>query len=153
MHRLVRIGIVTAVAICVGTAALAVAENNRYPSAKQIPTVVTGPSGAAAAAAIEPAIVAPPSAVVPEQSATPSEAPSPDAATIDEGQPESGPTAPAASSPMPKVTQETAREVVTRSVRDEDDGDGHTSDSQTEGSKRPSGDSQKTSPSTGDEKD
>ena len=44
MHRLVRIGIVAAVAICLGTAALAVAENSRYPSAKQIPTVVTGPT-------------------------------------------------------------------------------------------------------------
>ncbi len=47
MNRLVRIGIVAAVAICVGTAALAVAESKRYPSAKQIPTVVTGPIVAA----------------------------------------------------------------------------------------------------------
>jgi hypothetical protein len=154
MHRLVRIGIVAAVAICLGTAALAVAESNRYPSAKQIPTVVTGPSAAATADTVEPAIVVLPSAAVPEQPpAASSEAPSTGAVTVDEKHPASALTAPAASAPAPKVIQETNREVVTRTVRDEDDADGHSSDSHNDGSNKPSTESQKKRPGDGYKKD
>ncbi len=78
MHRLVRIGIVAAVAACVGTAALAVAESNRYPSAKQIPTVVTGPitvGGPAVAAdvgeVLQPAEGAPAVPITPGADQTP----------------------------------------------------------------------------------
>ena len=117
MKRVVRIAIITAIVVSAGTAAFAIAETGRYPGAKQIPTVVASPSATAHGSKSLPESIdaSPLPGYLPNAADGPKGGKS---AILEAVGPDQTATVPSGSAAEPDGDHETAREVVTHEIRD-----------------------------------